>query len=248
MNAFRSAACAAAVFLAGGAAHAQTVDVPPIKEGDHWVYAVKAEQVQNGALAASSRKYEAWIVRVGSHSFVMANKAGDSNLPPHEASLNPDWSTSAVFNGEEKIVSRPYSFPMAPGKGWDSDSVQPHPSQGVKSLRNKVHYTVLGWEDVTVPAGKFKALKIEMEGNWFKEFDAVGASANSAVNASGAGQVAVVTSQPAHTPDPVGGRMYKLTWYVPEVKRDVKTISEDYGPTGSVMHRTTAELESFKVN
>lgn len=248
MNAFRGAACVLAVSLASGAAYAQSADVPSIKEGDRWVYSVKAEQNQNGALTASSRRFEAWIVRVGSHSFVMANKAGDSNLPPHEASLNPDWSTSAVFNGEEKVVSRPYAFPLSPGKSWDSDSTQPHPAPGVKSLRNKVHYTVLGWEEVTVPAGKFKALKIEMEGTWFKEFDAQGPSANSTVHTSGAGQMATVTSQPAHTPDPVGGRMYKLTWYVPEVKRDVKTISEDYGPTGTVIHRTTAELESYKVN
>jgi hypothetical protein len=245
MIALRRVAVAVLALAAGGPLYAQTVDVPAVKEGDKWLYSVKTEQNQHGALAASTRKFEAWVIRVGSHSFVMARKAADANMPPNEVNLNPDWSTTMVVGGEEKVTARPYAFPLAPGKSWDTDTTQPHPAPGVRNLRNKLHYTVLGWEEVKVPAGTFKALKIETEGTWFKEFEPQGPSANSAVRTDQNGQVATINSQPAHTPDPVGGRMYKLTWYAPEVKRDVKMLSEDYDPTGSVQHRTTTELESW---
>jgi hypothetical protein len=61
----------------------------------------------------------------------------------------------------------------------DTDAAGAHPAPGVKSLRNKLHFTVMGWEEVKVPAGTFKALKIETGGNWFREFGAVGPQTSS---------------------------------------------------------------------
>lgn len=230
---------------ASSASYAQTVDVPVITEGDKWLYEVTIDENKGGALVASTRRYEPRVARVGSHSFIMANKPADSNMPPREANLNLDWSTSLVIDGEDTVVTRPYAFPLKPGKSWETDTTQPHPAPGIKSLRNKMRYTVLGWEKITVPAGTFNAMKIEMEGNWFKAFDPQGASASSTVRTVANGQAIVMNSQGARTPDAIGGRMYKLTWYAPEIKRDVKMISEDYDPTGAVQHRTTEELESF---
>jgi hypothetical protein len=162
--------------------------------------------------------------------------------------VNLDWSTSLVVAGEETVVSRPYDFPLKPGRSWDTDSTQAHPAPAVKTLRNKLHYTVLGWEEVKVPAGSFKALKIEAEGNWFKTFEPQGSSASSTLRSGPDGPAVTMNSRDAHTPDPIGGRMYKLTWYAPEIKRDVKMISEDYDPSGTVQHRTTEVLESFTSN
>jgi hypothetical protein len=245
MKAFHKAVCAALACAASAILHAQTIDRPALKEGDKWLYSVRTEENKGGALISSTRRYEAWVSRVGSHSFVMANKPVDSNLPPHEANLNLDWSIPHVVNGEERVTSRPYVFPLEPGKTWDTDQTQPHPTPAVKTLRNKLHYTVIGWDEIKVPAGTFKALKIEMEGNWFKEFEPQAASASGSVRAEGNAQAIIVNSQAAHTPDPIGGRMYKLYWYAPEIKRDVKMIVEDYDAGGTVQHRTTEELESF---
>lgn len=99
-----------------------------------------------------------------------------------------------------------------------------------------------------MPAGTFKALKIEMEGDWFKEFEPQGPHASTVTGAGPGGQAALVDTQSAHTPAPIGGRMYRLTWYVPEVKRDAKVIAEDYTPACVVQHRATQEPESYSVN
>ena len=69
----RRAAWAVLACAASGPLYAQTADVPAVKEGDKWLYSVKSEQNQHGMLAASTRKFEAWILRVGSHSFVMSS-------------------------------------------------------------------------------------------------------------------------------------------------------------------------------
>ena len=248
MNKIRPLALAVLACAASTALHAQTIDRPAIKEGDKWRYVARTEQIKGGTQEASSREFDLWITRVGSHTFLMARKPADSNMPPNEVDLNLDWSTTRVMNGEEKVVSRPYLFPLKPGMDWDTDSTDIHPSPGVKTLRNKLHYTVLGWEEIKVAAGTFKALKIETEGVWSKEFDPQGARASSVSSAGPNGQATLLNTQDAHTPDPIGGRMYRLTWYAPEVKRDVKMIAEDYTPGGTVQHRTTQELESFTVH
>lgn len=248
MHTLRLVGSALLACAASGALHAQAIDRPTIKEGDKWRFLSKVDELKNGTLTSSSREVDAWITRVGSHSFIQATKPVDSNLPPREADLNLDWSRSVVRDGEEKIVGRPYVYPLKPGATWDTDGTDPHPAPGVKLLRNKMHFTVLGWEEVKVPAGTFKALKIETEGNWFREFEPVAPHTSSTTTVGPAGQSTLVNAQGARTPDPVGGRMYRVTWYVPEVKREVKMIAEDYTPAGIVQHRTTQELESYNVN
>jgi hypothetical protein len=42
------------------------------------------------------------------------------------------------------------------------------------------------------------------------------------------------------------GRLYKAFWYVPEVKRWVKSVEEYYSSGGVRNERYTQELESFK--
>lgn len=245
MKSFLHVACVVLACAASTVLYAQTIERPTVKEVDKWVYSVKSDENKGGSLTGTTRRYETSVMRVGSHSFIMAHKAVDSNLPAREVNVNLDWSTSLVINGEDMVASRPYAFPLKPGKTWDTDMTQPHPASAVKTLRNTLHYTVLGWEEIKVAAGTFKALKIEAEGNWSKVFEPQGASASSSVRAGSNAQAIVVSSENAHTPDPIGGRMYKLTWYVPEIKRDVKMISEDYDAGGTVLHRTTEELESF---
>jgi len=56
------------------------------------------------------------------------------------------------------------------GKTWGLEFTDDHPNnKHHKSETRKLEYRVVGWEDVEVPAGKFKALKIEAEGSWSGE-------------------------------------------------------------------------------
>jgi hypothetical protein len=57
----------------------------------------------------------------------------------------------------------------------------------------------------------------------------------------------VTQVQKART-EPATGRTYKAFWYVPEVRRWVKSVEEYYGSGGVRNERFTMELESFKVS
>jgi hypothetical protein len=83
--------------------------------------------------------------------------------------------------------------------------------------------TVIGWENVTVPAGTFKALNI------------------------------AVISYNSSARDPRGSRGQTATsvWYAPEVKRFVKVEQIERTGTGggvrSIVEDSITELLSFKV-
>ena len=56
-----------------------------------------------------------------------------------------------------------FDFPLSEGKQWKSgySSTEPGPLKIAVFYDYSETYRILGWEDITVPAGKFKALKLE---------------------------------------------------------------------------------------
>jgi hypothetical protein len=109
----------------------------------------------------------------------------------------------------------------------------------------RLKYRVVGWEDVEVPAGKFKALKIEAEGSWSGEI-APQTTASAASQAGALGTTAVVQTVNVKA-ETVTGRLYQAYWYAPEVKREVKSVEENYDTNGVRTARFTNDLESYKV-
>ena len=55
------------------------------------------------------------------------------------------------------------SFPLAPGKTYGGKLTYPAPVGG-GGINIDMTTKVLDWEEVTVPAGKFRALKVEANG------------------------------------------------------------------------------------
>lgn len=225
-------------------AQAQEVPAPQLHAGDKWLFQLRLETPPT---ASSTRHWENTIQRVGSGGMVLATKPVDSNQPPTETLLQEDWSRMVSINGKTVTSSKLFDFPLRPGKTWTLDLTEAHPNPRLKSVRNKMDYKVVGWEDVTVPAGTFKAVKIEAEGEWYQEFERTDATASTAVQMGAAGSTAVAQTRAPTTPEPRSGRFYRAIWYVPEAKRGVKFIFETIGPTGSIMRRETGELESFAV-
>jgi hypothetical protein len=97
---------------------------------------------------------------------------------------------------------------------------------------------------VEVPAGKFRALKIESEGHWEAEI----APSQSVVQGAQTGQsgATLVTQAQNIVERQATGRLYKAFWYAPEVKRWVKSVEEYYSNGGVRNERYSQELESFK--
>ena len=232
------------MFGASAVVHAQEVPLPQLLEGDKWVYNVKIEQPPQGS---TSRKWESSVVRASSSSVVIARKPADSNLPAQESAMAPDWSRSASVNGKSTTTVKNFDFPLQVGKKWEVAFTEEKPNDKLKLVKRTFLYKVIGWEEVKVTAGTFKALKIEADGEWYNEFLPTNIVAGSRIEAGASGSSVTVQSRNPTTPGPATGKYYKAIWYAPEVKREVKSVEETFSSGGSLSNRTTAELDSYQV-
>jgi len=222
-------------------AWAETLDRPVVKVGDTWIYRTTTERGPSGWTQTDE---EIKVTRVTPTAIFVATKATGSTQPPKEMLLGPDWSRIRDVNGKETVVNRPFAFPLSDGKSWDVVYTEQSPNKHNKSEKFDSHFSVVGYETVEVPAGKFRALKIESEGHW----EAQVAPGQSVVQGAQAAQGgATMVTQVQNTSERhASGRLYKAFWYVPEVKRWVKSVEEYYSSGGVRNERYSQELESFK--
>ena len=225
------------------AAAAEQIDLPRVKAGDTWTYQ-RTIDVQRKT-EWSQKHYESTVVRASAANILITTQEKGSKKPPFEMMVRSDWSRFRSLSGEEVVVEKPLNFPLYEGKTWELTFKQDRPNENYKYVQNTIKYTAMGWEDVEVPAGKFKALKIEGEGNWKGETAPTsGAVAGAKVTESGS---AIVMQSQKNIPQMQTGRLYKAYWYVPSTKIYVKSIDESYTTSGMLHRRTTEELESYKI-
>ncbi len=222
-------------------AAAQTAQQPAVQVGDQWTYRSTKE---NGPTGWAQTRDVIDVTRVTESTIFFTFKPAGSTQPPKETFMGSDWSRIRDVNGKEAVVNRPLSFPLAPGKSWDLTYTEQHPNKLHKTEQFTHKYRVVGWESVEVPGGTFRALKIEAEGHWQAEV-APGQTVTQGAQ-SGETGATMVTEVQRTTASEVSGRTYKAFWYVPEVKRWVKSVEEYYSSGGVRNERTTMELESFK--
>ena len=113
----------------------------------------------------------------------------------------------------EPFVPR-FSYPLEPGKSWTQKYVY---RRADREIDNDATSTVVGWEDVTVPAGTFRALKVSVV-TWYRRKD-----------------------------NNFTGRWVSSHWIAPEVKYWVKAEFIDRGNNGVIYEDWSEELLSFKV-
>ncbi|WP_152681939.1 hypothetical protein [Chromobacterium subtsugae] len=225
------------------AAHAQSWSAPEVKAGDKWVYRVTEEKAGAGWGETSN---ELTVARVSSNLIYVETKKAGTNQPPSMSFWNRDWSVTRQFNGVETLTNAPLSFPLTEGKSWEVKYTDPHPANSFQSLQWDSKYVVVGVEPIEVAAGKFTAVKIEAEGHWSgvsKSAVSVSQAVSGAAgNVTTLGQVRKTGSQP------FTGRTYKAFWYVPEIKRWVKSVEEYYGSGGVRTEQYVSELQSFSLD
>jgi hypothetical protein len=218
-----------------------SLDRPPVSVGDTWTYRYTTER---GATGWNQTDEEIKVMRVTPTAILIATKASGSTQPPKELLVGADWSRMRDVNGKETVVNRPLAFPLSDDKSWDVNYTEENPNKNHKSEEFDNHFRVVGYETVEVPAGKFRALKIESEGHWKAEI-APGQSIVQGAQ-SGEGGATLVTQVQNTAERQTSGRLYKAFWYVPEVKRWVKSVEEYYSSGGVRNERYSQELESFK--
>ena len=222
-------------------ARSESLDRPVVSVGDTWVYRSTTER---GSSGWNQTDEEIRVTRVTPTAIFIATKAAGSTQPAKDLLVGPDWSRVRDVNGKQTVVNRPLSFPMSAGKTWDVVYTEQNPNKNHKSEKFDCHFSVVGYETVEVPAGKFRALKIESDGHWEAE---IAPSQNVVQTAqTGQGATTMLAQVQNSTERQTSGRLYKAFWYVPEVRRWVKSVEEYYSSGGVRNERYSQELESFK--
>ena len=222
-------------------AEAQDLKLPKFAPEDSWIY---HEASQKGDKTEANDR-EVSVVRSDDQDLLVSIKTVGSTRSPVEMMFKPDWANFRSVNGVETVVNRPLAFPLAPGKSWTVNYVENNPNPRVAREAVDISYKVVGWEDLTTPAGAFKALKIEGKGNWVADSPAR-VQTNSVLAKQGAA-LAQSSQNVVQGPQRAIGRIYRVVWYVPEVKRWVKLRYEILSPTGQVAESNEAELTAFHV-
>jgi uncharacterized caspase-like protein len=141
-------------------------------------------------------------------------QAGTYKVSPQLATL---FDGKNAFDGQRKYLS----FPLEVNASWAYSYEYPTPDR-VGRFREDLECKVVGWEQVTVPAGTFWALRIEQRG-WRN---------NVSPNAPSSGRRAA--------------RLERTFWYSPEVKYNVKSEFRRSSPVpGSAGGYSTHQLVRF---
>lgn len=217
------------------------VAAPVFKAGDAWVFDETHEQGQNGF---SNERVDLVIERVDGDTMLIGVKRDGAPTGYQDQVRGTDWSQRLVVNGQETITNRPNAFPMSVGQSWTSDWTDPTRRGNLLSGHAHRTCTATGWEDITVPAGTFHAMKIVCKGLDELQLE-VPAQAAAGTVAGGGGSTSVAHVQK-------GGRVavthvtYGEGWYVPELKTRVKNVDESYNTDDVRLKRSTEVLVSFK--
>ncbi|MDA8094186.1 MAG: hypothetical protein M0T84_09810 [Betaproteobacteria bacterium] len=181
--------CAAAACLRG-----HCVPPPSVKPGDTWTYhrldgwtrnlkEVYTERVT----VVSPRRVTARVTISGTGRSVVLAMTDDLGLVAEGAlRFAPFW--------------RLFPFPLTTGKAWRQDATLTDRGDPHVSLSMKTRGFVAGWETISVPAGSFRALRIE--------------TATAFLPQDPVEHIAVLFER-------------RTVWYVPRIKQAVKVVTED---------------------
>ena len=182
---------AATLFFA--AAHAQdAVPRPDVKPGDSWTYRrVEYETSKDTGVFVSEVTFaNDRVIQIVGH-----RQGGEKEV---DVTFTAEWNqvssaNSGIFEPHQDL----FRFPLRPGNTHEARYEVRFPQQGAYQVRHERKVTVRGWEEVAVPAGRFRALRVESEGT----FQRVDRS--------------------------LSGTVKEVMWYAPEVKRYVKWTFEN---------------------
>jgi len=110
-----------------------------------------------------------------------------------------------------------YAFPLTAGKEWTVDATGDNPAAG-KRWRYQIKGKAVGWEKITVAAGEFDAMRVEVVS--YYQGEEVGSRGGS-------------------------GQSKETIWYAPAVNNFVKLEYQDTNWQGTIFNRDQWELTTF---
>jgi hypothetical protein len=139
----------------------EKVEAPIWNVGDKWVF------TGNGSIEVVKADPSGYILNFSEGECIFESQ-GCNTILFEKSTLN---RINAVEGDKRKKytmgLKKILNFPFSPGKQWkDAYSAKAFfgPWRGQIIYEVSENFTVLGWEDVEVPAGKFRTLRLEYKG------------------------------------------------------------------------------------
>jgi len=195
---------------------ATSVPRPEVKVGDSWTYS-RFDKLTNqitGTFVITVQKIEGGEITMESRS-----AGGQGN--PALSVFTSDWHVrKRLGRGFDPAIPE-YAFPLEIGKSWEGKYTGPDP-RGASLVDYELKGKVVGAESVTVSAGTFDAMKIQLETSWlYKGPFTLGGSL-------------------------LYGTFVQTIWYAPKAKRFVKMDIERH--RRPFLEREILELKELKLN
>ena len=204
--------------LAGPPAFAQSggarVESPSVRTGDTWMY--NKLDGWTGALEDVSVNT---VTKIDRNGIAMQSAGLDGSVVAQvqrTAAFNLARIEGAGFRQTAAPFYPNYSFPLYVGKTWSGKVVLNNSRQGDTEVVAELSGRAVRWEMVTVPAGNFLALRLEMKGTY--------------------------ASRSMH--GTVAGTIEDTLWYAPEVRNAVRYEYKDF-VGGSRYNHEVHELARF---
>lgn len=189
----------------------------PIEVGDTWAY--QQVSTANGKREMATPEFSVMFEnKDGNLVLGVANAAQASGQRVYHP-LGPIRKGICVFDlvGRDTLgLDDTCHADLSPGRSWDTDK-----SDSVSRVEQR--FKVLGSEEVTVPAGRYAATKIE-----------------------GVRTVTEVAYPGVPAPDGYVKISRTTYWYVPQLNAMAKVERETATPAGKVLFRMSEELKEFR--
>ena len=217
------------------------VPAPQFKPGETWIFDQTTEGPQG---RFGQRRLDLAIDRIGDETMDVGIKQDGAPTAYEDHVVGRDWSLRILADGKETTTARPFSFPMAPGQSWTVDYTDNNRRGMQTSLHVHRTYQARHWEDITVPAGTFHALKIEGNGIDQATLDVPQVAAGGAA-ANSAGSMAMTATRRGGI-QTVTQRHYSELFYVPELHYYAKSVQEEYNGEDVRVSRETRVLVAHR--
>ena len=216
------------------------VSSPTYTPGDAWV---SEDVIEKGQTGFSKNQINIVVEGIDSATMTVGIKTEGAPTGFEDHRIGTDWSQRRLVDGVETITTRPLQFPLHIGQSWSIDFTDHTRRGNLLADHVKRSYKVVGWEDVTVPAGHFHALKIAISGVDDLTIS-VPSNAGSAVVASPAGSTSIAHTAPGGIVQ-VARVMNEQFYYVPEIRNFAKSVEEQYNVDDVRISRQTRQLIRF---
>ena len=223
-----------------GNAEPPVVTGPAFETGDTWVF---DQTDQRGASGFGQQRIDLSIERTDADTMLVGVKRDGAPTAFEDHIVGQDWSQRHIVDGQETPTTRPLNFPMRVGQNWTVDFSDATRRGMQTSLHVHRTYKVIGWEDITVPAGTFHAIKIEANGMSDGVIVTPGAVVGGAASSSLGGATFTRSQRGGTASNSV--RDYAMFYYVPTIKNWVKSVEEQYNSEDVLVKRETRVLVSY---